>query len=186
MNQTLKDISERYSCRKFTGEMPEDEKIQAIAQAAIQSPSSGNHQPWQIIVLRNKELLDEFEVESTEGIGFSPKHKKAYDVIKSKGIKVYYNAPCLIIITKEQNNPEAELDCGIVSQTIAVAAQSLGLASLISGIPPMVHHTDKSDYFREKLHIPDGHDIAVGVLVGIAEKQGTPHKPNPDKVTYID
>lgn len=186
MNETLKTISERYSCRKYTGEMPEDEKIQAIVQAAIQSPSSGNHQPWQIIVLRNKELLDEFEVESTKGIGFSPKHEKIYETIKSKGIKVYFNAPCLIIITKEKNNPEAELDCGIVAQSIAVAAESLGVANLITGIPPMVHNTNKSDYFREKLHIPEGHDIAVGVLVGLTENPTQPHKPNADKITFID
>ncbi|MGL6219075.1 MAG: nitroreductase family protein [Lacrimispora sphenoides] len=186
MNQTLQSIYGRYSCRAYTGEMPDEEKIQAIIKAAIQSPSSANRQPWQVIVLRNKELLAELEADATEGIAFSEPHKKAYEMIKAKNIKVYNNAPCLMVITKEQNYPEADLDCGIVCQSIAIAAQSLGLASCINGVTPMVQNTDRMDYYRERLQIPDNHDIAISVTVGIAEQAGSPRKANQNKATFVN
>ena len=63
MNEILKAMSARYACRDFKEEMPEDEKLQAIAQAAIQAPSALNIQPWRVIVVKNKELISDMEFE---------------------------------------------------------------------------------------------------------------------------
>ena len=48
MNETLNVIAKRYSCRDFKNEMPSDEILQAIAEAAIQAPSGMNRQAWQL------------------------------------------------------------------------------------------------------------------------------------------
>ena len=63
MNETLKVIAERYSCRDFKDEMPTDEILQAIAQAAIQAPSGMNRQAWRVIIVKNKELMNDMESE---------------------------------------------------------------------------------------------------------------------------
>ena len=51
MNEVLKVIGSRYSCRSYTGEPVEKEKVEAIALAAVQSPSAVNRQAWKIIVI---------------------------------------------------------------------------------------------------------------------------------------
>ena len=38
MNETLKTIAARYSCRAYDSRLPEREKLEAIAKAAVQSP----------------------------------------------------------------------------------------------------------------------------------------------------
>ena len=55
MNDTLKVITERYSCRDFRDEMPLDEILQAIAEAGVKAPSSMNRQPWRVIVVKDPE-----------------------------------------------------------------------------------------------------------------------------------
>lgn len=84
LNQTLDSIKSRFSCRSFTGEMPADEKIQAIAQAAIQSPSAMNKQRWQVIVVRNQELIAEMEAEGMRVMSAMP-DKTMYERIQSRG-----------------------------------------------------------------------------------------------------
>ena len=46
MNETIKTIAQRYSCRAYDGKLPEKSKLEAIALAAVQSPSGMNRQPW--------------------------------------------------------------------------------------------------------------------------------------------
>ena len=57
MNETLKTIANRYSCRSYTGEAIEREKVEAIALAGIQAPSAMNLQPWEIVVIQDKSFF---------------------------------------------------------------------------------------------------------------------------------
>lgn len=51
----LKLAQERYSCRKFEDKPVEDEKIDALLQAAQLAPTAVNFQPQRILVLTDKE-----------------------------------------------------------------------------------------------------------------------------------
>jgi len=66
MNETLQTIKNRYSCRSFIGEVISEEMMEAIAIAAVQAPSAMNQQPWQIIVIKDKALLDEMDISVME------------------------------------------------------------------------------------------------------------------------
>ncbi|HOO26028.1 MAG TPA: nitroreductase family protein [Clostridiales bacterium] len=44
MNETLKSIAERYSCRDFADTPLTDEQIKALADAALSAPSAVNRQ----------------------------------------------------------------------------------------------------------------------------------------------
>ena len=54
MNDTLKTITKRYSCRSFTDKMPSNDDLAAITNAGLFAPSGMNRQNWQIIVVKNK------------------------------------------------------------------------------------------------------------------------------------
>ncbi|MDL2327233.1 nitroreductase family protein [Ruminococcaceae bacterium OttesenSCG-928-A11] len=185
MNQTLEAIQNRFSCRAFTGAMPEAAQIEAIAQAAIQSPSAVNKQRWQVIVVRDAGLIAELEAEGLRVMAAMP-DQTMFERIQSRGGKLFYSAPCVIFVPIDPAElTGAALDCGIVCQTIALAAQAQGLASCICGLAGLAFAEGKAAYFKEKLAFPAGYEFGAAVLIGTAAAPGTPHTPDPAKITYI-
>jgi nitroreductase len=186
MLNTIESIKTRYSCRAFSGKSPSDEELQVIAKSAVSSPSAMNSQLWRVIVVKNKELLDELESEAMKNIAALP-DKGAYERIMSRGGKLYYNAPCHIVIPILKSEHWAELDCGIITQTVALAAASLGIDSLICGLAAFSFSGEKRDYFERKLGFPQGYELGISVLLGYAEKpDGSPHEPDYGKISVIE
>jgi nitroreductase len=168
--------------------MPSGEDLRTIAEAALAAPSGVNRQLWRIIVVKNKELLDELETEGMKNIAAFP-DKAMYERIMSRGGKVYYNAPCQIVIPIGIAEPAgAELfDCGIVAQNVALAATALGIDSLICGLIAFAFAGEKREYFNKRLGFPEGYEIGISVLLGYAETPGgKPHELDFNKITTIE
>jgi nitroreductase len=53
----MEEILIRRSIRKFTNQELEPEKIDKLLRAAMQAPSAANQQPWEFIVVQDKERL---------------------------------------------------------------------------------------------------------------------------------
>ena len=53
----MEEIFIRRSIRKYTNRAVEPEKIDKLLRAAMQAPSAGNQQPWEFIVIQDKERL---------------------------------------------------------------------------------------------------------------------------------
>jgi len=183
MNEVLKTIAKRCSCRDFTGAAPTDEQINAIAEAALAAPSGMNRQPWHIIIVNNKGLIDELDVEAM-AILAAAEDKSGYERIKSRGGKVYYNAPCMVLVTSDGSG-FAPMDCGILSQNVALAAASLGLGSVICGMAGIPLSGPRGEELKKRLKFPDGYRFEISILVGAAKSVKEPHELDKGKVTYI-
>ena len=185
---TLEAIRTRYSCRAFTDRLPSDGALDEIAKAAVASPSGMNRQFWRVIVVKNKELLAELEAEGMKNMELLP-DRTMYERIMSRGGKLYYNAPCMVVVPVAKTEPAgAELfDCGIVSENIALAATALGVNSLICGLAAFSFSGEKGEEFKKRLGFPEGYEIGIAVLLGYAENPGgKPHEPDLDKITWIE
>lgn len=181
MNEVLKAIKNRYSCRSYTGEPVPQELMEAIAMAAVQSPSALNRQPWEIIVVKDKALIDEMDNSLMDFLS-KQEDKSAYERMMGRGGKVFYNAPCFFLIAQKEGT---DLDSGIVAENIALAAASLGLGNVICGMMRMVFSAENGKTYKEKL-IPEGYEFGMSVLVGYASgENGTPHEPDTSKIRYI-
>ena len=183
MNETLKIIAARYSCRDFTGAALKDEEIKALVDAALAAPSGMNRQPWHIIIVNDKSLIDELDVEAMSILA-AAKDKSGYERIKSRGGKVYYNAPCMVLVTSDDSD-FAPMDCGILSQNVALAATSLGLGSVICGMAGIPLSGPRGDELKKRLKFPNGYRFAISILVGAAKSGKAPHELDKSKVTYI-
>ena len=185
--KTIETIKTRYSCRAFSDKMPSDADLQVIAEAALASPSAMNLQPWRIIIVKNKDLLAEFEAEGMKNIAALP-YKGTYERIMSRGGKLYYNTPCQFIIPIPKDSKWARIDCGIITQTIALAAASIGINSLICGLIEFAFSGDKAQYFGERLDISDDEEIGISILLGYADETGVkpPHELDLTKISLID
>lgn len=53
----MEEIFNRRSIRKFKDQPVEAEKIDKLLRAAMQAPSAANQQPWEFIVVKDKEAL---------------------------------------------------------------------------------------------------------------------------------
>ena len=183
MNDVLRVIKERYSCRSYKGGPVEQEKLEAIALSAVQSPSALNHQPWEIIVITDKNLLDEMDIAAMKILA-EAEDKTTYERMMGRGGKVFYNAPVMFLILKKPSN-YADVDCGIVSENMALAASSLGLGNVICAMAGIPFQGPGALEFKKKVGWGDGLEFGMAVLVGYAEETKEPHEVDMSKIRYI-
>ncbi len=153
----------RYSCRKYDTQRPvEKEKIQAILESAILSPSACNGQPYHITVCKGE------------------KAKGVAQATKSIGINGFVDqAPVLFVISEKpycksaevgakiKKNDYRSIDIGILAAYITAEATAQGLATCIIGWL-------NSDKIREICSI-DG-EVRLVITLGYPLDEARPKK----------
>ena len=182
MNEAIKVIFDRYSCRDFSPAPLNCEQVDTLVKSALAAPSAVNRQPWHIIAVTNKQLIEEMDAHIMDGI--KADNAEWYDKIMERGGKIFYNAPCLIIIAKD-NSDYGTLDCGIATQNVALAAHAMGLGNVICGMARMAFDGAKGEAFKKRIQLPDGYSFGMSVCIGTALSGKAPHELDMQKVTYI-
>lgn len=183
MNETLKAIAERYSCRDFADTALTGKQIKAIVDAALAAPSGMNRQPWHVIMITDKALIDELDTEGMKILA-TAEDKSFYERIQSRGGKIFYNAPCMVMVVSD-GSTYATIDCGILSQNIALAAHSIGLGSVICAMASIPLSGSQGDELKKRMKFPEGYDFEIAIMVGTAKTVKEPHEPDPAKITFI-
>jgi nitroreductase len=115
MKDILNLIKARRSIRKYQDKEVSRDLIEKVLEAARWAPNGANLQPWQFIVVTNKELRAK--------IG---KHAKFY-FIKSHHVS---EAPCVIVILGSPDKGNFYIiDCALAGGNMILEAQSLGLST---------------------------------------------------------
>ena len=177
MNEVLKTIGNRYTCRDYNDLKVEEEKIEAIVLAALQSPSGMNKQPWKIVVIDHKALIDEMSDYAMEELK-NKEDQSTYLRMMERGGTLFYNAPLMFVVAIEEGKT---LDCGIVVENMALAASSLGLGNCICGMARMPLSYAK---YHDQI-IPEGYVFGTSLLVGYSDTVNKPHDIDMNKVVYI-
>lgn len=119
----------RHSCRSFKDKAVEMEKLQAIVDVALLSPSARNSQPWKLTV-----LTGEVAKKATKAI-----------ILPTGQNSFVENCPSFIIIEEDWSliSPDmverfkdrqfVAIDTGILTAHIVLAAKAIGLESCILG-----------------------------------------------------
>jgi len=84
VNDTIKSIMERYSCRSFNDKMPSDEDLKIISDGALAAPSGMNRQLWRVIIVKNQELMKDMQKEGMDILASMP-DKTMYNRIMGRG-----------------------------------------------------------------------------------------------------
>jgi len=170
-NPVLTAISERRSIRQYKPEQIAEEQLQALLRAAVESPSARNLQPWHFTVVRDAAVLAEVNAEATAILG--------------REGDIFYAAPTAIFISADKENDWAKLDSGIAVQNIAIAAQSLGLGSVILGLPAAAFKGPRADYFAKLLKFPATHEFAIAIAVGYPGCTKEAHPVEDRRIDYV-
>lgn len=118
MNQTIKDMLERRSCRRFKPDAVPEELINEIILAGQYAANGKGKQATRIIAVTNKELIAKLTKDNREIGGFAG------------GVDPFYGAPVILIVLAEQDWPNRVYDGSLVMGNLMLAAHSLGLGSI--------------------------------------------------------
>jgi nitroreductase len=116
-------IFKRVSVRKYTDKKILKEEIQLLLKAAMAAPSAKNTQPWEFIVVQDRETL----LKITQIHPYSAMLKEA---------------PLAIVVCADINKELPDLkgfwvqDCSAVTQNIMLQASEIGLGSVWLGAFP--------------------------------------------------
>jgi nitroreductase len=134
---TLQALMTRRSVRKFEEKDVPEEMVRQILEAAMMAPSAGNAQPWQFIVVNERERLD----------AMADLHPY---------IKMVLQAPLGIIVcgdlTKEKYPGYWVQDCSAAMQNLLLAVHALGLGAVWTGIYPK---EDRVAGYRAMFGLPE-------------------------------
>ena len=172
-NTVLDAIADRRSIRGYAAQQLSKDQLDALLKAAVESPSARNSQPWHFSVVQNPDILDEINAEAYQNMG------------REKG-DIFYGAPTVIFLSCVADDRWTRLDCGIAVQTLALAAHSLGLGSVILGLPEAAFTGLRGDYFNRRLKFPEGHSFAVAIAIGVPTTTKDAHPVLPGKIDFAD
>ena len=184
-NETLSLISSRRSHRAYKKTPLTQEQLDALLRAAVESPSAVNRQPWHFTVVRNQPLLDEMNAAVWEQMMKRDSNRRSPRFV-DPDFHVFYHAPTVIFLSGMPDNPYTHIDCGIAVENIALAAESLGLGSVILGMPRDAFAGERADAFRQALHFPEGWDFAIAIAIGVPADTKEPHPVKEDRISFVD
>jgi len=188
VNAVLDAIAHRYSCRSYTSESVSQADVEALALAAVQAPSSRGNAPWRITVVTDSDLIEDI---SASALRLLSRHEPgAAERCAARGTNLFYNAPAIFLLAGRHtwDYTSEDLDIGLATQNIALAATGLGLGSVICGFATQAFRDVRSgDPARlyARLDLPREFEILVSIAVGHPAGTGTPHTPDLSTVRYL-
>lgn len=177
MNEVLKTISERSSIRAYTEQPLTKEEINTLITAGLQAPTARNMQEIHISVVDGSNpVLGEIDRERKQKMLASAPDEKTREAINGNPNRFYYGAPTVFILSVDKDFRWNRLDAGIAVENMSLAAQSMGLGSLIIGIIDGVLRGEKKDYFAAKLRFPQNYEFAIALAVGHRNTEKVQHE----------
>ena len=161
----MEAILTRRSVRQYTEGSISKDTIQSLLEAAMSAPSAGNQQPWQYVVIDDRNILD----------GITQVHPYS-GMLKQ--------APLAIVVCGDMDREKHKgywvQDCSAATQNLLIAARALGLGAVWLGVYPL---EDRINGLSRLLSLP-GNIIPLAVIsVGHpATEQGRADRYDDDRI----
>jgi len=182
-NQVLETIQKRRSHRRYLPRQLSQEQLDALLAAALQSPSGMNSQPWHFSVVQDASLLGRINAAAHKQAALlSPEQRSPR--FTDPAFDIFYHAPTAILISAA-DTPYAAVDCGIAVQSMALAAESLGLGSVIVALVRHAFEGPNGPDFERELGFPAKYRFVISIAIGFPDDDKPAHPINGDKVTLI-
>lgn len=168
----MKLLKNRRSVRKFQDKSVEKEKIEILIEAALRSPSSRSLNPWEFIVVTDRQKLQELSLSKPHGASFLK------------------DAPIGIVVIADPEKCDVWVeDTSIASLLIQLAAESIGLKSCWIQIRKRFYKDNETAGARvsKLLDIPENYSVESIIAVGYPDEIKEGHKTDDllyDKVHY--
>ena len=171
MNETLKVLETRRSCRNFKPDMVNKEDLDAIIKAGTYAATGMGKQSPIIIAVSDKSLRDKISEENRKIGGWN------------EGFDPFYGAPVILIVLADKSVPTHVYDGALVMGNLMNAAESLGVASIWIHRAKEEFESDFGKDILKKLGIEGDFEGIGHCALGYAAE---PSKdPAPRKANYV-
>lgn len=153
MNQVMDVIFKRRSIRAYKPDQITSEQLDSILSAGLWAPTAKNEQEIIIVAVQDRKILEELQADFLSSV---PGESRVF----------YYNAPTFIFLFGPEDFPFTDVDAGIAVENMAIAAESLGLNTVIIGIIRKMMEGRLGDKWKKTFGIPSDHKFVIGLAVG--------------------
>lgn len=150
----------RRSIRKFQDRPVEREKLDTILKCALMAPSSKKSQPWDFVVVTDRELLQELST------------------CRAYGADFLAGVPVAVVILADPEKSDVWIEDAVITAIIMqLAAQSLGLGSCWTQIRKRFTAAGLSseDFLKKVLGVPGRLKVQCIIGLGYPEQDKPPH-----------
>lgn len=159
MDNFLELLKHRRSCRLFTEQPVEEDKVCDLMKAALMSPSGHRINPWEFIMVEDKNVL------------------KALSVSKEHGASLLEGAAMAVVVIADTGKTDVWIeDCSIATIIMQLAAEDMGLGTCWVQIRRRSDTDGNSaeDNVRAILGIPSNYAVLSIVAVGHKAREAKP------------
>lgn len=158
MNEVLKNIQERRSCRKYKSDSVPQELIEQVIEAGLYAPSSLGQQSGMIVAVSDKATRDKL---SKLNARFTDKPDS----------DPFYGAPVVLIVLARTERQAQFCDGCVMLENMMLAAQSLGLGSCWIHRATEMYQSEEGKAFLASVGV-EGDVIGVGhCILGYADTE---------------
>ena len=168
MNETIKNLVERRSCRKYSSTQIKEDELNSVLKAGEYAPTGMGMQSPIIVVLQNKSIID--------------KLSKINAKIMGKDEDPFYGAPTVLVVLADKNIGTYIEDGSLVLGNLMNAAYSLGLGSCWILRAKEEFETDEGKELLKEWNISENY-VGIGhCILGYPEEKS---EAKPRKDGYI-
>ena len=179
--EVLQAISDRRSHRVYRKEQLPEDVLASILKAGLEAPSARNRQPWHFSVVQNADLIQEVHDEAAANMTAETGSPR----FKAPDFQIFYHAPTVVFLFADKEFYWSHVDCGIAVENMALAAEGLGVGSVILGLPLPAFKGYKADDLRGRLGCPEGYDFVVAIALGYSLDNKEAHDLREENISRI-
>ena len=117
MNETVRNLIERRSCKRYLSKPVEAELLHEVLRAGTYAPTGRNRQPVKILVITDPQVRDDLRKMNAQIMGM----EESFDP--------FYNAPVILVVLSDPQIHTYLYDGSLVMGNLMNAAHALGLGS---------------------------------------------------------
>ena len=171
MNETIKNLIERRSCRKYSTTQIKEEELNSVLKAEEYAPTGMGRQSPIILVLQNKEKIE--------------KLSKLNAKIMGTDKDPFYGAPTVLIVLADKNIGTYKEDGSLVLGNLMNAAYSLGLGSCWIHRAKEEFETEEGKELLKEWNIPENY-VGIGhCILGYPEEKSEAKPRKEDYIRFI-
>lgn len=174
----VKTIMERRSIRKYKPQPVEREKMQTIVECGVNAPNAMNRQPWEIRVVDNPDFIN--------GVTELYKREQPKAAEDPNFKNMFRNAPTVVFVGRDVQSGSAEFDCGLLSENMMLAAQSMGIGSCCLGSPAAFMRSPAAAEYLKQLGFSEGYELLYCIAFGYPDEAPAAKPRDLTKIKFVE
>jgi len=173
-NSVMKAIYDRRSTRSYKPEQISGKELSLILDAGLWAPTARNSQELFFVAVQNRELLNEIKADYALN-----------DARAAQASAFNHGSPAFIFLYAPKESQYGEINGGIAVENMALAAEGLGLGSVIIGVIRPYMRSEAGERWKKRFGLSEDYSFIIGLALGYIQNETPPHPVSKDRVKLL-